>query len=169
MEDNFVNIHIHIQIPDNCPTDIARGFQTLVIAQVGERTLTRYLDGRPSYLSTGEQAIHFGLGDADTIDELRIEWPRGYVTVMTNVDANRALHVTSPVVGDLNASGALDAGDLRQVLRRRGPVARAQDLKADLDGDGVVDERDVSSWLRRYRAAQAGPEALEGLLRDEPR
>jgi hypothetical protein len=39
---------------------------------------------------------HFGLGDAEHIDLVRIEWPSGVVQEVTNVDANQILEVTEP-------------------------------------------------------------------------
>ena len=41
-----------------------------------------------------DMRVHFGLGDATTIDTLRIEWPSGQVQEMRNVAANQFLTVT---------------------------------------------------------------------------
>ena len=38
--------------------------------------------------------VHFGLGDATTIDSLKIEWPSGVVQVLTNVAVDQFLTVT---------------------------------------------------------------------------
>jgi len=143
------------------PTLAPHGFQSRVIAIVGEATYTRYVDGRPSYLSCGERALHFGLGDATTIDVLRVEWPRGYVTELKDVPVDRTITIESPELGDLDGSGALGFGDLRALLAARGPVLRARDLKADLNRNGTVDDADARLWLRRYRASTAS-ERLPG-------
>jgi hypothetical protein len=37
---------------------------------------------------------HFGVGDADEVDTLRIEWPSGIVQELKNVTANQQLTVT---------------------------------------------------------------------------
>jgi hypothetical protein len=51
----------------------------VLVAVVGERTIRREVAGADSYLSQSEKSIHLGLGDADSIDELRIIWPGGHV------------------------------------------------------------------------------------------
>jgi hypothetical protein len=38
--------------------------------------------------------VHFGLGDAATVDTLRIEWPSGHVQEMSDVSANQFLSIT---------------------------------------------------------------------------
>jgi hypothetical protein len=37
--------------------------------------------------------VHFGLGDATIVDELRIEWPSGGVQVLNNVEANQFMTI----------------------------------------------------------------------------
>jgi hypothetical protein len=37
--------------------------------------------------------LHFGLGSADTVDEVRIRWPDGEVEVRKGVKANEVLKV----------------------------------------------------------------------------
>jgi hypothetical protein len=45
-------------------------------------------------LASGAQLIaHFGLGDAETIDVLRIEWPSGIVQELTDLEPNQMLRV----------------------------------------------------------------------------
>jgi hypothetical protein len=131
------------------------GFQSRVLATVGETTISRYVDGRPSYLSCGELALHFGLGDATTVDVLRVEWPRGYVTELRDVAVDRTIRIQAPVLGDLDGSGQLGIEDLSDLLARQGPIRRATDLKADLTGNGTVDAEDARLWLAEYRAAKA--------------
>ncbi len=67
----------------------------------------RFVSGSPSYLATSELPVHFGLGEADMVDELRVEWARGYVTVLTDVAVDQALTITAPVLGDLDADGVV--------------------------------------------------------------
>jgi len=40
--------------------------------------------------------VHFGLGDKETIDQVRIRWPAGGVQVLDDVAANQRLRVTEP-------------------------------------------------------------------------
>jgi hypothetical protein len=46
--------------------------------------------------SLGHLRAHFCLGDAATVDTLRIEWPSGIVQELKDVDANQILTVTEP-------------------------------------------------------------------------
>ncbi|WP_128544166.1 VCBS repeat-containing protein [Larkinella soli] len=55
--------------------------------QVYEHTVYR------GYLSTVENAAHFGLGPFRTVDEVRITWPNGKVQTLRNVRANQVLTV----------------------------------------------------------------------------
>lgn len=66
---------------------------------VGAR-VTVYSDGRrqsrpiiagTSYLSGTPFEAYFGLGDAAWVDEVRIEWPDGTVTTLTNVEPDQTL------------------------------------------------------------------------------
>jgi hypothetical protein len=45
-----------------------------IILKVGDRTLTRFITGGGSYLSSGDARRVFGLGKATKIDELTVVW-----------------------------------------------------------------------------------------------
>jgi len=40
--------------------------------------------------------VHFGLGDADIVDELVIRWPSGRTTALSRVEVNQKLRVREP-------------------------------------------------------------------------
>ncbi len=48
------------------------------------------------YLSTSEPVVHFGLGDAATIDEVTVEWPSGHRQEFRQVAADRRYVVREP-------------------------------------------------------------------------
>ena len=50
--------------------------------------------GGGSYLSAGDRRVHFGLGEASRVEEIRIRWPSGKEEVLRDVPANRILQVT---------------------------------------------------------------------------
>ncbi|MHC4220326.1 MAG: ASPIC/UnbV domain-containing protein, partial [Planctomycetota bacterium] len=115
------------------------GFGTRVIATVGPYSYHRYLSSDPSYLATSEPVVHFGLDTATTVDELRIEWPKGYVTVMTDVPVNQHLTIVAPPLGDVNADGGVGVLDFLDMLAGWGPCPFPPDpCLADLDNDGQV-------------------------------
>jgi hypothetical protein len=50
---------------------------TRLTLKVGGRTLTRFAKGGGSYLSANDPRLLFGLGSADQVGELTVEWPSG--------------------------------------------------------------------------------------------
>lgn len=55
---------------------------------------TRWLHTSTGYASQNEPVIHFGLGEATSVEELSIEWPSGRRDTFNDVAANQYLRVT---------------------------------------------------------------------------
>jgi hypothetical protein len=72
------------------------GYGATVFVKVGGVTQMRPLCGGSNYISQSELSVHFGLGGATRVDELRVAWPNGTDTVLTNVAANQVLRITYP-------------------------------------------------------------------------
>ena len=72
------------------------GVGAMVRATVGGSRLTRTIGGCANFNSTSELSAHFGLGGADVIDELVVEWPNGETTVLEAVDVNQTLTIAAP-------------------------------------------------------------------------
>ena len=51
------------------------------------------------FLSCNDAAVHFGLGQADTIDTLRVRWPSGQVQTFNDLAADRRYTITEPSGG----------------------------------------------------------------------
>jgi ASPIC and UnbV/FG-GAP-like repeat len=60
------------------------------------RQLRRELQVGSSYLSSEDPRLHFGLGESESVRELRIRWPDGEETVRKDVEANEVLEVDVP-------------------------------------------------------------------------
>ena len=60
------------------------------------RKLRRELAAGGSYLSSEDPRLHFGLGGASSVRELRVRWPGGEETVLRDVGANQLLEVEAP-------------------------------------------------------------------------
>jgi ASPIC and UnbV/FG-GAP-like repeat len=60
------------------------------------RKLRRELQAGSSYLSTEDPRLHFGLGGAGSVRELRVRWPNGEETVLEDVEANQLVEVDAP-------------------------------------------------------------------------
>jgi hypothetical protein len=71
------------------------GYGTRVVATISGMRQYRYIDSGCNYLSQSEPSAHFGLGTATSVDELRIEWTNGAVSVLENVAVNQTLTINS--------------------------------------------------------------------------
>jgi len=60
-----------------------------VTLRAGGRSQMREVKSGGSYLSQSDLRVHFGLGAATEIDELRIRWPSGRVQVETRLPVNQ--------------------------------------------------------------------------------
>jgi len=55
----------------------------------GDHWQTRVVSTGSGYLSGSSRRVHFGLGEAERIDELVIEWPSGEQSVFTDLAVDR--------------------------------------------------------------------------------
>ncbi len=69
------------------------GVGAQVTATVGKRKLVRALFPQNSYRSQTPFRVHFGIGEAQRVDELHILWPSGVEQTFTNVAGDRHLLV----------------------------------------------------------------------------
>lgn len=71
------------------------GLGATVRVKAGNRTLTKYNDGKSGYLAQSVLPLYFGLGDATKIDRVEIDWPSGHKQVVTkDLRINQTLKVT---------------------------------------------------------------------------
>ncbi|MFQ5423254.1 MAG: CRTAC1 family protein [Phycisphaerae bacterium] len=102
----FLDTHADASIAPN-------GVGSRVILTAGGQTQLRTIDAGCNHLSQSEMSAHFGLGTASIIDQVRIEWTNGDVTLLDHVATNRTLTLTplsNP--GDLDCNGFVDGGDI---------------------------------------------------------
>jgi hypothetical protein len=59
------------------------GLGATVRVTSGGRTLTKYNDGKSGYLSQSSLPLYFGLGDAQRVDRVEIDWPSGRKQAIT--------------------------------------------------------------------------------------
>ncbi len=67
-----------------------------VTVHLGDVKLKRARKGGGSYLSTSQEALAWGLGDAKSIDQVDIRWPSGATASLKNVKANQLLTLVEP-------------------------------------------------------------------------
>ncbi len=77
------------------PEEFAPGTTVTVVLPDGRELVRESLTGS-SYLSSEDPRFHFGLGDAGTVGEVRIRWPGGEESVLTDVGANQIIDVEPP-------------------------------------------------------------------------
>jgi enediyne biosynthesis protein E4 len=75
----------------------------------------REISGGSGYASQNALAAHFGLGDAATIDFVRVEWPSGVVQELKNVKPNQRLTIIEPA--HIETPSRLANGDLQFMIR----------------------------------------------------
>ena len=70
-----------------------RGVGAVVRVRAGDVWLTRTVGGCVSYLGHGQLTVHFGLGSADVVDELVVEWPNGTTTEIVDLPADQRITI----------------------------------------------------------------------------
>ncbi len=71
------------------------GLGATVHVTAGGRTVTRYNDGKSGYLSQSSLPLYFGLGEAQKIDRVDVDWPSGRKQTLTqNLRENGVLQIT---------------------------------------------------------------------------
>ncbi len=73
------------------------GLGATVRVFAGGRTLTKFNDGKSGYLSQSSLPVYFGLGDAQKIERVEVDWPSGRKQAINQgVPVNQVFHVTEP-------------------------------------------------------------------------
>jgi hypothetical protein len=70
---------------------------TRVRVTAGGRQMTRDVAAGDSYASTHDPRLHFGLGQAESVDEVLVRWPDGTRSVLKDVRARQFLVVKKPL------------------------------------------------------------------------
>ncbi len=53
------------------------GIGSTVRVVAGKQTYTRYVDGKSGYLAQSVLPLYFGLGEAESVDRIEVDWPSG--------------------------------------------------------------------------------------------
>jgi hypothetical protein len=57
------------------------------------RVQVRQIVTGDSYLGQHANTAHFGLGDAEQVDEVEVRWPNGKITLLKNPEVDRYHHI----------------------------------------------------------------------------
>ncbi len=83
--------HHYLKIKFQGPQGNLEGFGATVILKHEGKIQHQYFSPFRGYLSTVAPNLLFGLGDANSIDEITVRWPDGAVQLMKNVAADQLL------------------------------------------------------------------------------
>jgi hypothetical protein len=111
------------------------------------RQLFQTLFGGSAFCAQNGFELYFGLGQADTIDSMLVQWPDGtFQQVTEGLAANTAIVIerTPAIPADISGDGLVNAADLAILLGGWGAEAAAP---ADISGDGLVDAADLAMLL----------------------
>ncbi|MEC7548085.1 MAG: cytochrome c peroxidase [Pseudomonadota bacterium] len=92
--DNFLNVRLH------GPGGNQYAYGAKVYATSDSLQQYREMRFENNYMSNNAPELHFGLAADDVLSELRVEWPDGEITVLTNVDANQFIVIEHPSYTD---------------------------------------------------------------------
>lgn len=118
-----------------------RGVGTRITLLAGGKTQVRVIDGGCNYLGQNELQAHFGLGGTAQVDEVRVHWNNGTVTLLSGLAADQRIQISSGERCDLDGDGAVNGRDLGALLAAWGPIDPHQPV--DLNADGMVDGADL--------------------------
>lgn len=79
------------------------GLGATVAVTIGDTTKYDVLNAKADYQSQDTRTLHFGLGDADTVDKISITWSDGSEVTVTDIDANQRITI--------RPNGAVDKTD----------------------------------------------------------
>lgn len=80
-----------------------QGIGARLTAQVGGKQVVRELYPANGYCSQGPTSVHFGLGDASTVERLTIRWPSGKLQELKGLKADRHILVDEDSEGPQTA------------------------------------------------------------------
>jgi hypothetical protein len=86
-DNHFLNINL-IGDPSN-----KAGIGTRVVCVAGDLRMTSLVDGGSGFASQNSLPVEFGLGENAAADSLYVFWPSGVVDVLTDIEADRFLHI----------------------------------------------------------------------------
>jgi hypothetical protein len=88
---------VELAQPDS-PNRFAVGAR-IEIEAGGERFTRHILAGGTSYASAGPPEAHFGLGDLDRVDVIRVWWPDGHVSEVLDLETRQRVTITRQAAG----------------------------------------------------------------------
>ena len=83
--------YLQVKLQGESPHQISGAIGSRLVLTVGGHTQHMYYSPYRGYMSTMDDRVHFGLGNARVVDTLKVRWPDGRSQVLTNLDIDRLL------------------------------------------------------------------------------
>ena len=100
------------------------GIGAMVYVTADGLTQVRHQNGGLHFRVQDDKRLHFGLGQNDTVDEIRIVWPSGQEQIFTDVDAGQRIQIeeggdfsASPNAEIIQPGGGADSPQAADILR----------------------------------------------------
>jgi hypothetical protein len=123
------------------------GAMVRVVTGSGERIAP--MDNQSNHCTTSPTETPFGLGDQAVALYVRVAWPDGSYTTLTDVPADQVLTISARShAADFDGSGVVDAADLVAFVGQ----FTAGDMNADTDGNWRLDFGDVMRFIATLQA-----------------
>jgi hypothetical protein len=90
-QNNDVNNFIQVKLKGRLKNTLAIGSKVTIAVNGKKQYQELYLSR--GFLSSVENSINFGIGDAILVDEILIEWPNEEITKLENIEANQIIEV----------------------------------------------------------------------------
>ena len=88
------NHYLQIELQGEYPNN--RGLGSKLILMAGGQKQYVYHTPYRGFMSSMDDRIHFGLGDAQRVDSLEVVWPDGRYQLLTGLQVDRVVRVPSP-------------------------------------------------------------------------
>ncbi len=95
-----------------------RGLGAKLIVTAGGQKQYLYHTPYRGYLSTMDDRLHFGLGQADRVESLQVIWPDGRYQVITDLRANQLLTIRQQDAGERRAPDVRAGLGMNRIFRR---------------------------------------------------
>ncbi len=153
-------LYVELDGPDWNRTGIGASlYATINEGDPDEKTLRREANTNAGTFNQSDLPVHFGLGDADLIDLLRVVWPDGTEQTFTDVDVDQYLTVVfAGILGDFDGSGQVEQGDLDLVLQNWGADIAVSGIPAGWVTDlpeGQIEQTELDRVLQNWGSASA--------------
>ncbi len=153
-------LYVRLNGPADNTTGIGASlYATLNDGAPDERTLRREANTNAGTFNQSDLPVHFGLGAADSIDQLRIVWPDGTVQYLDDVAVDQYLTIEfpTPLAGDYNTDGIIDAADYTVWRDKLG-----SGVSLPNDNTPGVGADDYTRWKNNFGAGSPGIGAGSG-------